>query len=65
MAVSLAHPGRSADALAAALRGAEPPVIARIDEGLVLIDLRSVAESEDEELVRVLSVLGALLPSGD
>jgi len=64
-AVSLAHPARSADGLAAALRGSEPPVIARIEEGFVLIDLRSVAESEDEELVRVLGVLGVLLPSGN
>ena len=62
-AVSLAHTARSAEGLAAALRGSEPPVVARIEEGRVLLDLRSVAESEDEDLVRVLSVLGALLAS--
>ena len=63
-AVSLAHTARSAEGLAADLRGSEPPVVARIEEGRVLLDLRSVAESEDEELARVLSVLGALLVSG-
>lgn len=51
-AVSLAQPGGSADGLAAALRAGEPPVIARIEGGRVLLDLRSVAESEDEELAR-------------
>ncbi|MDL2717514.1 MAG: L-seryl-tRNA(Sec) selenium transferase, partial [Acidobacteriota bacterium] len=53
-AVSLAHPVFSADGLAAALRASEPPVIARIEEGRVLLDLRSVAESEDEEIARAL-----------
>ena len=54
MAVSLSYKARSADGLAAALRGSEPPVIARIENGRVLLDLRSVAESEDEELVHAL-----------
>lgn len=54
IAVSLSHPARSADRLVAALRGSEPPVIARIEEGRVLLDLRSVAEAEDQELARVL-----------
>ena len=54
MAVSLADKARYADGLAAALRAGEPPVVARIENGLVLLDLRSVAESEDEEIVRAL-----------
>ncbi len=58
-AVALSHPSRSADALAAALRAGEPPVVARIEEGRVLLDLRSVAEAEDEEIARVLEALGA------
>ncbi|MEO8586163.1 MAG: L-seryl-tRNA(Sec) selenium transferase [Acidobacteriota bacterium] len=53
-AVSLAHRAFSADGLAAAIRASEPPVVARIEEGRVLLDLRSVAESEDEEIVRAL-----------
>lgn len=57
-AVALSHASRPADALAAALRAGEPPVIARIQEGRVFLDLRSVAESEDEEILRVLQALG-------
>ena len=56
-AVALSHPSRSADALAAALRAAEPPIVARIEEGRVLLDLRSVAEAEDEEIARALEAL--------
>jgi L-seryl-tRNA(Ser) seleniumtransferase len=56
-AVALSHPARSADALAAALRAGEPPIVARVEEGRVLLDLRSVAESEDGEILRVLQAL--------
>jgi len=56
-AVALSRPSSSADALAAALRTGELPVIARVEGGRVLLDLRSVAESEDEEIVRVLGLL--------
>ena len=59
MAVSLAHQERSANGLAAELRGSEPPIIARIEEGRVRLDLRSVAASEDEEILRALALLGA------
>jgi len=62
-AVSLRHPGRSADGLAAALRGSEPPVIGRIEEGRVLLDLRSVAEEEDAELGDALVALGPVSAS--
>ncbi|MBV9582317.1 MAG: L-seryl-tRNA(Sec) selenium transferase [Chloroflexi bacterium] len=47
-AVGLTH--ASADALAAALRRADPPVIARIDDGRVLLDLRSVLPEQDAQL---------------
>jgi L-seryl-tRNA(Ser) seleniumtransferase len=53
-AVALSRPSSSADGLLAALRAGEPPVIARIEGGRVLLDLRSVAEEEDAEVVRVL-----------
>lgn len=49
-AVALRRPGLSADALAAALREGALPVVARIEDGRVLLDLRSVAEEEDAEL---------------
>jgi len=57
--VALRRPGLAADALAAALRAGDPPVIARVEEGRVLLDLRSVAGSEDEEILRVLDLLRA------
>ncbi len=39
--------GLSADELAARLRSAEPPVIARVEEGRVLLDLRTVFPQQD------------------
>jgi L-seryl-tRNA(Ser) seleniumtransferase len=41
----------SADGLAAALRHAAPPVIARIDHDAVLLDLRTVLSEQEPELV--------------
>lgn len=46
--------GLSADAFAARLRAAEPPVLARVDEGRVLLDLRTVFPEQDEVLTQVL-----------
>ena len=49
----------SADALAAALRGAQPlPIIARVEEGKVLLDLRTVFPEQDVLVVSALSKLG-------
>jgi L-seryl-tRNA(Ser) seleniumtransferase len=39
------------DALAARLRRGDPPVVTRIEDGRVLLDLRTVAPEEDPELV--------------
>jgi len=44
----------SADDLAARLRAAEPPVVARVEEGRVLLDLRTVFPEQDEVLTQVL-----------
>ena len=44
----------SADTFAARLRAAEPPVLARVDEGRVLLDLRTVFPEQDEILSQVL-----------
>ena len=43
--------GTSADEVAARLRGATPPVIGRIEDDLVLLDLRSVPAAHDTLLV--------------
>jgi L-seryl-tRNA(Ser) seleniumtransferase len=48
----------SADELAARLRRSSPPIVARVEEGRVLLDLRTVAESEDWQLVRALNDIG-------
>jgi L-seryl-tRNA(Ser) seleniumtransferase len=44
----------SADELAGQLRKSSPPIVARVEEGRVLLDLRTVFESEEEDLVRAL-----------
>jgi len=45
----------SADQLTARLRHSDPPVIARVDEGRVLLDLRTVFPEQDEKLAQVLA----------
>lgn len=47
----------SADELAARLRSSLPPVIARVEEGRVLLDLRTVLPEQDEVLKKVLAEL--------
>jgi L-seryl-tRNA(Ser) seleniumtransferase len=44
----------SASALAARLRGARPPVVARIERDRVVLDLRTVAPDQDETVIQVL-----------
>jgi L-seryl-tRNA(Ser) seleniumtransferase len=55
LAVSLS--GLSAEELAGRLRSAEPPIVARIEEGRLLLDLRSVDPDEDALLIETLSRL--------
>jgi L-seryl-tRNA(Ser) seleniumtransferase len=47
-------PGRSPNALAAALRGRPLPVVARVDRDLLVLDLRTVDPAEEDELVAAL-----------
>ena len=46
--VTVSHPRVSADTLAARLRNGEPPVVARIEDDRVCLDLRTVQPDEDE-----------------
>jgi L-seryl-tRNA(Ser) seleniumtransferase len=46
--------GCSAEELCASLREAEPPIIARVEEGRVLLDLRTVFPEQDASLARAL-----------
>lgn len=52
--ISLQHPGLSADEIHRHLRLAQPPVIARISDRKVLLDLRTVAPDEEPELLEAL-----------
>lgn len=52
--VRLRHPALSEDAAAARLRARELPVLARVAEGMLVLDLRSVAPEEDAELLAAL-----------
>ncbi|MDT5060002.1 MAG: L-seryl-tRNA(Ser) seleniumtransferase [Acidobacteriota bacterium] len=57
--IALAHETLSPDALEEALRQSTPPVIARIAEGKVLLDLRTIAEDEEPDLLAALAALPA------
>ncbi|MBK8598426.1 MAG: L-seryl-tRNA(Sec) selenium transferase [Holophagales bacterium] len=52
--VLLRHPSLGETAAAAGLRSRELPVLVRISEGRLVVDLRSVAPGEDEEIVEAL-----------
>jgi len=49
----------SADELAARLRASDPPIIARVEEGRVLLDLRTVFAEQDELVGQTLGKLSA------
>ena len=55
--LALSVDGVSASQLAARLRAAETPVIARVEDGLILLDLRTVFPEQTEVLARVLKSL--------
>ena len=50
--IALSHSRLSAEAIEETLRHSTPPVIARIADGKVLLDLRTVAEDEEAELLQ-------------
>jgi L-seryl-tRNA(Ser) seleniumtransferase len=52
--LALTCEGLSADELATRLRGSEPPIIARVDEGRVLLDLRTVFPEQEVALAAVI-----------
>jgi L-seryl-tRNA(Ser) seleniumtransferase len=52
--LALSCDGLSADELAIQLRKADPPVIARIEEGRVMVDLRTVFPQQDRSIVRAI-----------
>jgi L-seryl-tRNA(Ser) seleniumtransferase len=55
--LALSCAGLSADELAARLRASDPPIVARIEQGRVLLDLRTVFNDEDAALITALTAL--------
>jgi L-seryl-tRNA(Ser) seleniumtransferase len=55
--VALTHAELSADELCTGLRSSDPPVIARVEEGRTLVDLRTVFPEQDGALVTAISSL--------
>ncbi len=55
--IALSHAKLSDHELEQALRLSNPPVITRIVEGKVLMDLRTVLETDEEELIEILKVI--------
>lgn len=61
-ALAVAVAGLSADELSAKLRSGSPPVVARVEEGRVLLDLRTVLPEEDGIVGRALrEAVGSLV----
>ncbi len=50
--------GLSADDLARSLRASAPPIVARVEDDRVLLDLRTVFPAQDETVISVLQRLG-------
>jgi L-seryl-tRNA(Ser) seleniumtransferase len=57
--ISLTHENLTSNQLEAALRHSTPPVIARIVEDRVLIDLRTVTEAEESEVEQAILALAS------
>lgn len=53
--IALTKTGLSANALDERLRGLTPPIIARIEGDIVLLDLRTVLPSQDDDLSRLIA----------
>jgi L-seryl-tRNA(Ser) seleniumtransferase len=51
--IQVTRDGESAENLEALLRRASPPVIARVEGGHVLLDLRTVLEGQDEQIAEI------------
>jgi L-seryl-tRNA(Ser) seleniumtransferase len=55
--IAITHADLSASELSARLRGSDPPVVARVEEGRVLLDLRTVFPEQDANLATALASL--------
>lgn len=57
--ISITSQQLSADELAARLRAGDPPIVARVEEGKVLLDLRTVFPQQDSAIASALTALAA------
>jgi L-seryl-tRNA(Ser) seleniumtransferase len=55
--IAVTHSDLSADELSARLRASTPPVIARVEEGRVLLDLRTVFSEQDANVAAAIASL--------
>jgi L-seryl-tRNA(Ser) seleniumtransferase len=56
--LAVSHQDFTADELATRLRSSDPPVVARVEEGRVQLDLRTVFPEQNEAVTKVLQALG-------
>ncbi len=56
--LSITCEGLRADELSSSLRASDPPIIARVEEGHALLDLRTVFPEQDEAIARALKRVG-------
>jgi L-seryl-tRNA(Ser) seleniumtransferase len=56
--IALAHSVLGASQLEARLRAGDPPIVARIENDRVVLDLRTVMPEDDEVIARLLAALG-------
>jgi L-seryl-tRNA(Ser) seleniumtransferase len=59
--VGIERTGSPPDALEAALRRANPPIVARIQDDRVVLDLRTVTPEQDEVIGGILTVVASSL----
>ena len=57
--IAISHSTQSAAELEGRLRGSQPPIVARIENDQVLIDLRTVLPDEDDLVIDALSLLAS------
>lgn len=57
--IALSSRTMSAETLSARLRFASPPVVARVEDGRVLLDLRTVFPEQDERVREILAGIAA------
>jgi L-seryl-tRNA(Ser) seleniumtransferase len=55
MLLAIEDPSGDAGRFEARLRGCDPPVVARVNDGKLLLDLRTVLPEQDEQLARCLA----------